>query len=79
MEKIDLLHKTVSETANASLTLNPTATGWNCYLTAQKKKFDNPNLPTLCDEVSKYIVENRVVKESTTSNKPGANKPFKLP
>lgn len=74
------LHKAVNETSNASITINPTATGWSGYFSAQKEKIEDVDLKVVHEKSTAFILKNRVEKDSkTTSNKPGANKLFRLP
>lgn len=76
----EVLREAVNETSNASVTINPTATGWAAYFSAQKKKIEDKDLEIVHTESTKFILENRIEKESkSTSNKPGANKNYRLP
>lgn len=87
IEQINALGVVSAETANSSLTLAPAKIkengkeyfGWSCYLAAQKVKINGETLPEVCQKVVKYITENRVSKEVVASNKPGADKQFRLP
>ena len=75
-----ILRDAVNETSNASVTINPTAKGWAAYFSAQKEKIEEEELDDVHTKCTEFIIKNRIEKDSkSTSNKPGANKNFRLP
>ena len=58
-EKVQRLKKLILETSGTTMSIRMKETKWVCDFLQKKKKFENENFESLCDEVLTYIESSR--------------------